>query len=39
MPLLAGSLLRPLFVLLYSLLWCAVGPLLFLSPRMRQGWR
>jgi 3-deoxy-D-manno-octulosonic-acid transferase len=24
---------------LYSLLWCAAGPLLFLSPRMRQGWR
>lgn len=36
---LTGSRLRPLFVLLYSLLWCAVGPLLFLSPRMRQGWR
>ena len=24
---------------LYALLWCAAGPLLFLSPRMRQGWR
>jgi 3-deoxy-D-manno-octulosonic-acid transferase len=24
---------------LYSLLWFTAGPLLFLSPRMRQGWR
>lgn len=24
---------------LYALLWCAAGPFLFLSPRMRQGWR
>ena len=39
MPRLNGSLLRPLFVVLYTLLWCAVGPLLLLSPRMRQGWR
>ena len=39
MPRLTGSRLRPLFVVLYTLLWCAAGPLLFLSPRMRQGWR
>ena len=28
-----------LFCTLYTLLWCLIGPLAFLSPRMRQGWR
>ena len=28
-----------LFCALYTLLWCVAGPLVFLSPRMRQGWR
>ncbi len=28
-----------LFSALYTLLWCVAGPLVFLSPRMRQGWR
>lgn len=31
--------LRLLFGALYTVLWCIVGPLLFVSPRMRQGWR
>lgn len=28
-----------LFGTLYTLLWCLAGPLTFLSPRMRQGWK
>ena len=28
-----------LFGTLYTLLWCVAGPLVFLSPRMRQGWK
>jgi 3-deoxy-D-manno-octulosonic-acid transferase len=28
-----------LFCTLYTLLWCLIGPLVFLSTRMRQGWR
>ena len=28
-----------LFCTLYTLAWCLIGPLVFLSPRMRQGWR
>jgi 3-deoxy-D-manno-octulosonic-acid transferase len=28
-----------LFGTLYTLLWCLAGPLAFLSPRMRQGWK
>lgn len=28
-----------LFGALYTLLWCVAGPLVFLSPRMRQGWK
>ena len=30
---------RLAFGVLYSALWCLAGPLVFLSPRMRQGWR
>ncbi|MGE4440344.1 MAG: 3-deoxy-D-manno-octulosonic acid transferase [Desulfomicrobium sp.] len=28
-----------LFCAAYSLLWCVAGPLTFVSPRMRQGWK
>jgi 3-deoxy-D-manno-octulosonic-acid transferase len=28
-----------LFSTFYTLLWCLIGPLAFLSPRMRQGWK
>jgi 3-deoxy-D-manno-octulosonic-acid transferase len=30
---------RLAFGVLYNALWCVAGPLVFLSPRMRQGWR
>jgi len=30
---------NPLFGTLYTLLWCLAGPAVFLSPRMRQGWK
>jgi 3-deoxy-D-manno-octulosonic-acid transferase len=30
---------RRAFNILYTLVWCVAGPLVFLSPRMRQGWR
>jgi 3-deoxy-D-manno-octulosonic-acid transferase len=35
----ATSGLRLLFGTLYTALWCVAGPMLFLSARMRQGWR
>ena len=39
MPSPPATLLRLLFGILYSMLWCVTGPLLFFSARMRQGWR
>lgn len=38
-PSVRTTLARRAFTALYTLLWCAAGPFLFLSPRMRQGWR
>ncbi len=35
----SSKLVDLLFCAIYSLLWCVAGPLAFLSPRMRQGWK